>query len=136
MTLTTDGLFKEKEPQVNRTLPLPDECRLIFLHLIRQAIDDYHIFKDRKSAEDKEVWETAAGFLFDDNYTIDWGTHSLTLKDICQYLNLNTNWLRQKLIHHVKIRLDKNGIISVEALTKIYKADYDTLKKKLRPGSI
>jgi len=73
------------------------ECREILLRVILQAKRDIINLSDSDDASDKEVWDEAKDFLFDDDYRIDWGDFSISFADIGAILNLNPSWERRKL---------------------------------------
>ena len=67
-------------------LDYDDIKELIFL-MIRQAQSDYIHYFFPKNGKQKKALGTAEGFLFDDNYSIDFGGQERTLKDLLDIIN-------------------------------------------------
>lgn len=79
-----------------------DETKIIFLKIIEQSIRDY--FNLSRSCVPIEVfyYESASGFLFDEDYMIPWGDYSISLENILEYLCVDPDWFRTKLIEIMK----------------------------------
>jgi hypothetical protein len=79
-----------------------DETKIIFLKIIEQSIRDY--FNLSKSCVPIEVqyFESASGFLFDEDYYIPWGDFEITLENILEYLQVDPGWFKTKLIDIMK----------------------------------
>jgi hypothetical protein len=75
-----------------------DETNIIFLKIIEQSIRDY--FNLSKSIVPIEIqyFESASGFLFDDDYFIHWGDYEISLENILNYLQIDVDWFRKKLL--------------------------------------
>jgi hypothetical protein len=99
---------------VDRTYPAPDECNILFLHLIRQSIEDFKQLKDKSKEEFKEAFLTASGFMFDDDYYIDWGDKKINLESICTHLNLDIEWVRRQILQQVKVKLQQGVVVAVK----------------------
>lgn len=99
---------------VNRTFPAPDECNHLFLHLIRQSIEDFKQLKNKTKEEYREAFLTASGFMFDDDYYIDWGEKQINLEGICTHLNLDISWVRDKVMQQVKVKLQQGIVIAAD----------------------
>ena len=112
--LNKDGfiLSEDDDVFVNRTTPELDECRNILLQVIKQAMDDIHSFKDKIKPEQVEIFQSAYSFLFDDEHYIQWGDIELNLEQICEIINLDIDWIRQKLSHQIEVELKKDGVVA------------------------
>ena len=107
-----------------------DIKELIFL-MIRQAQSDYIHYFFPKNDKQKKALGTAEGFLFEDDYYIDFGGRECTLKDLLQVINeydrepMNIELMRtevkrkayehnitkQNIKHNAQITLDLLGVI-------------------------
>jgi hypothetical protein len=112
--LNKDGfiLSEDEDVVVNRTLPELDECRNILLQVIKQAMDDIQAFKDKTKPEQVEIYQTAHDFLFDDEHYVQWGDLQLNLEQICEIINLDLDWIRQKLSQQIEIEMKKDGVVT------------------------
>ncbi len=86
------------EEQLEEYAVHKDETNIIFLKIIEQAIRDY--FNLSKSVVPIEIqyYETASGFLFDDDYCMQWGDHEIDLDDVLDYVGIDQEWFRKKLL--------------------------------------
>jgi hypothetical protein len=73
-----------------------EECRFLFFKLIEQAVKDYSTIKWTDTSYRDFHWQTAYAFIFDDTYFISWGDLELNLSTICDYLDIDIEWLRMK----------------------------------------
>jgi hypothetical protein len=101
----------EYDVAVNRSLPEEDECRVLLLLIIKQAIEDYRFYSNKNRPEDKEIWNTASAFLFDDSYYMDWAEETIDFKTICGLLGFNAAWLRNRISLSLGTKLSKDGTI-------------------------
>ena len=88
---------KKKKIIVNRVTPDEQECRLIILHVINQATKDYENFRGKTTEEEIELFNSAAGFLFNDEYTVDWGEETVTVRKLCDHIGIDIDWLRNNI---------------------------------------
>lgn len=111
----TDGVIipDDFDVQVNRLTPEVDECRNLFLHLIKQAVDDYESYRYSTKDEHMEIWNSANEFLFDDNYYINWGEMEINLEQICDFLGIELVWVRKRIKARFGIELHPDGIVNV-----------------------
>jgi hypothetical protein len=75
-----------------------DETRMLMLKIIEQAIRDYVNLRKSTVPIEVQYWESARDFLFDPEYRIDWGEFELDIEDILDYLSLDYDWFKRKLI--------------------------------------
>lgn len=75
-----------------------DETKILFLKVIEQAIRDYWNLSKSCVPIEIQYYETASGFLFDEDYYIPWGDYEITLENILEYLQVDPGWFRTKLI--------------------------------------
>lgn len=114
MRLDKHGIIisDDYDVKVNRTEPKLDECKTLLLHVIKQAVDDYRAFKDKTREDHQEIWVTASGFIFDDNYYIDWGDQQLNLDQICDFVGLEVNWVRNRISQQLEVKLKNDGLVA------------------------
>lgn len=114
MRLSNDGIIisDEDDVEVNRVDPKLDECRTLLLYVVKQAIDDYQTFQDRTREDHKELWLTSSGFLFDDDYHIQWGELILNFDQICDLLGLEVDWVRHKIHAQIEVELNVDGVVT------------------------
>lgn len=81
-------LWNGKEYQVVNAECFPDDGKILMRAIFQQAINDYIKLSSKKllKEEDKVNFDTAKGFLFDDDYTIDFGGMDITLKDMVFFM--------------------------------------------------
>lgn len=94
--------------------PAPDlqECKLIILHVIKQAIKDYEHYREKQGGEEEQfIYETARDFLFDDDYMVQWGDTEMCLRQFCDILDIDIDWLRNKVVQKFDIKFLKDGRI-------------------------
>lgn len=80
------------------TIPCLDECRLLILKIIEQSIRDYLSLGQSSIPIEQYYYETACGFLFDDDYYIDYGGIDRNLTDLLDILDIDIQWLREKVV--------------------------------------
>jgi hypothetical protein len=124
MRLDKNGviLSDDEDVEVDRTEPQLDECKMILLHLVRQAIDDYQLFVGKTKPEHQEIFLSASGFLFDADYLIQWGDIELSLEQICDVINLDLEWVRSKITHQIGVKLKQpEGIVKPIRIVNVQK---------------
>lgn len=104
-------MSRKKDVKVDRTAPDIQECRLIILHTINQAVKDYENFREKTKPEDREIFETADGFLFDDNYLVDWGDRPVGLRKLCDHIEIDLDWLRNQIVKRLDIEFLPDGTV-------------------------
>lgn len=90
--------MKKKIQRPVSSLPDEQECRIIILNMISQAVKDYESFKAKTGEDEKEIFDTANQFLFNDKYMIDWGGEDFNLAKFCDYLNIDIEWIRNQVV--------------------------------------
>ena len=75
--------------------PYPDEGRCLILRTVLQAKKDLINFIDAQTPKQKEDWQTAYDFLFNDEYYVDWYDDPLRLEDLLDILDINIDWMRR-----------------------------------------
>lgn len=114
MRLDKNGVIitDDDDVQVNRTEPKLDECKALLLHVIKQAVDDYQSFQNKTRDDHKEIWTTASGFIFDNEYYIQWGEQEINLEFICELINLEIDWVRNRISQQLEVKLKPDGIVT------------------------
>lgn len=85
-------------------LPDEEQCRILMLKVLEQAVRDYCSLSDSHSSLDKETFEQARAFLFDDDYHFMWGDWELTLESFLDILNLDVEWIRRQTAKQLRMR--------------------------------
>jgi len=90
----------------NSSLPLADECRYLILKIIEQAVRDYLALENNSAPIDRFYYETACRFLFDNDYTIDYGGVERNLQGLLNILDIDISWFRERVVKlkDIKIR--------------------------------
>ena len=82
--------------------PTEEECKDLFNMILLQATRDFFTYQDPVKPTDREIYFTASGLLFDDNYRFYWGDQETDTNYIFDVLGLDKEWIRdgirQKLI--------------------------------------
>ena len=104
----------------NRCAPEEDECRLIILKVVEQAVRDYIALEKSESLSDQQEYELVKEFLFDDEYIIDWGGANLSLQDLLDWVGLEVEWVREKAIK-AKVRKLKRFSMKKALIEKLEK---------------
>lgn len=90
---------------MNRFIPTEEESRYLLLKIVEQAVRDYLSLRTSNTPIDREFYETACEFLFDDDYQIEYGDLNLSLKDILEGTDVEIIWFREKVL---KLKEKKN----------------------------
>jgi hypothetical protein len=77
-------------------VPDEEQCRILMLKLLEQAVRDYCSMARSDLANEKLIWEEARAFLFDDDYQFRWGGYELSLESFLDILDLDINWVREQ----------------------------------------
>ena len=105
-----------------------DDTKKILSAIVNQAVKDFERLahpEARRKKTDKESWETARGFLFEENYTIDYGDSQLTFSEILKIIgdgSLSLTSMRRSLISKTVATWEDQG----------RKLDYKFYKKPLK----
>lgn len=78
--------------------PHDDECRYLLIKMVEQAVRDFINLEFSKVPIEKTYYETAVGFLFDDNYRIDYGGQELSFSDVLDCLDMEVIWFRERVV--------------------------------------
>ena len=93
---------------------LTEEDCIDLLHMmLLQATRDFFTFQNPIKAADREIYFTASGLLFDDNYRFYWGEEEYYADFIFDTLGLDKEWIREGLIEKLEKR-QKRGISNGE----------------------
>jgi hypothetical protein len=72
------------------------ESKFLLYKVLEQAVRDYTSINIRDYNNGQLIWDDARAFIFDEDYTIDWGDLVLSLDDICSLLEVDIDWFRDK----------------------------------------
>jgi hypothetical protein len=78
-------------------MPDLEECRLLMLKVLEQSIRDYCSLQNSETLVERETWESARDFLFDDEYRISWGDMSLKTEEFLDIVDLDIQWVRDQV---------------------------------------
>ena len=92
-------------------IPQPDEILYLLLRVVEQAIRDYLSLDKAAAPIEKEYYDTACQFLFDDEYVMEFGGANKTLKEILEMLEIEVIWFREKVIKLKQQKHDKINIL-------------------------
>lgn len=111
--------------------PHLDECRLLILKVIEQAIKDFLNLEYSTAPIEQYHYQTAVQFLFNKDYYIDWGTKVQTLTELLDQFYIETEWIQDKIKelkrNHKNLQPQLNTHpINIEE--KIYKILYNNRK--------
>ena len=84
--------------------PSLDECRFLILKIVEQAVRDFLSLEHASSSSEKEYYQTACEFIFNDRYRIDYGGEEKSLQDVLDLIDADIEWFRENV---VKLK-DKN----------------------------
>ena len=80
------------------SLPYLDECKFLILKVIEQSIRDFVALSHATVPTEQQYFITASGFLFDDDYRIDWGGQDKSLRELTEIIGLEQEWIRDKVL--------------------------------------
>ncbi len=106
------GRKGKEEVTLNSYTPNWEECRYVIFRVIEQSIKDYMNLESPKNDEEKFNWESAKEFLFHDDYFIQWGDHELRSVDLMEMVDIEPEWLRDKVSQKLHPVLTPDGVIS------------------------
>jgi len=104
-------VWNDREYSVVNTPCYKDDAITIFRAILQQSVNDYIKLSSKKLTkdEDKMNLQTAVGFLFDDDYIVNFGEIDLDARDLLFYLTGNEpnmtifrNSLRERLRDYKK----------------------------------
>ena len=75
--------------------PTESTSRLLIVAVLHQAIKDYLYIGNAASQGSRQ---TAEGFLFNNNYTVDWGDKIMTPGELLDQADIDIAWLRDKIL--------------------------------------
>lgn len=87
-------------------LPDIEECRFLILKVVEQSVGDYLSLFGSNLPNDIATWESAVGFIFDEDYRIMWGDLELSQEDLLGIVDIDVRWFREKMLERFK---EKHG---------------------------
>jgi len=101
-------LYQHGAAQFELSFYLPDieECRFLILKVVEQAVRDYLSLFGSNLPNDIATWETAVGFIFDEDYKIMWGNLELSQEDLLGIVDIDVKWFRERMLERFK---EKHG---------------------------
>lgn len=91
-------MIDDSKITIKRTLPKIDECKYLITKVIDRAIRDFITFENWNSPIEKEIYEGAVDFIFDDNYFTKWGNKEYGFRDFCDILGMDYIWVRENIL--------------------------------------
>ena len=81
--------------------PQQDECRLLMIKVVEQAVRDYMNLEHSAIPIEQQYYQTAIGFIFDDDYRVDYGSTEMSFADILTCIfddsEGEVQWAREKI---------------------------------------
>jgi hypothetical protein len=77
-------------------MPIEEQCRFLILKILEQAVRDYTSLYDSDTTSEQLAWESAEGFLFDDEYYLMWGDLELSTEEFLELVDLDIRWVREQ----------------------------------------
>lgn len=71
-----------------------EESKILIMKCCEQAIRDYQLLGDSELASEREAWETAKDFLYDDDYLMFWGTWEISPRELLDIVAIDIDYLR------------------------------------------
>jgi hypothetical protein len=90
-------------------VPDVEECRILMLKVLEQAIRDYMSLQNSELPNDREAWESARDFLYDDEYRLKWGDMEISTEEYLDIIDLDINWVRDQTTKKLKSKDEQNG---------------------------
>lgn len=94
-------LWGERQFTLEDFLPQLDECKYLLLKVVEQSIRDYSNLEHAITPIEKQHFESARDFIFDDSYQIYLGEYEVNMEDILGIMNLDIEWFRDR-VHELK----------------------------------
>jgi hypothetical protein len=98
--------------------PSLDECRFLILKIIEQSVRDFISLEHASSSSEKEYYQTACQFLFNNRYRIDYGGEEKSLRDMLDLLDIEVEWFREQVVKikdkNCKVSFTQRGLVNDE----------------------
>jgi len=89
--------------------PNIEECRFLILKVLEQSIRDYISLFGSNISSEQALWETAFGFIFDDDYRVLWGDKEMSPEDLIGIVDVDISYLRERVRKQFKERHGGNN---------------------------
>jgi recombination protein RecA len=73
-------------------LPEQEQCRFLMLKVLEQAVRDYISMYNSSTQSEREAWEEARDFIFDDEYRFMWGNMELSTEEFLDILDIDIEY--------------------------------------------
>lgn len=90
-------------------IPHEEQCRVLMLKVLEQAVRDYCSLAESSIQTEKDTWQTAKSFIYDDEHYFMWGDLELNLESFLDILDLDLVWTRKMTTKRFENRKRKNG---------------------------
>jgi hypothetical protein len=87
-----------KKLPANNLFPQLDECRYLIIKIVEQAVRDFISLGNSSAPIERNYYETACEFLFDNEYKIDYGGKERSLQDLLDILDIDVQWFRERVV--------------------------------------
>ena len=84
-----------------------EDSRLLMAKVVEQAIKDYCSLYPHKTEQDEYDWKLAKAFIFNDQYTIQWGDWEVDVEEFLDLINMDISWIRKQTAKKFE---EKHGI--------------------------
>lgn len=105
----TEHSYGEVRFYLSDYCPNIEESRFLLMKVIEQAVRDYCALSEATLPAEIVLWKTSRDFIFNDNYTIEWGDKDMSFEDILDVLDLDVHWFREQTQKKFEARLKNNG---------------------------
>ena len=86
-----------KKLTLTRTLPYIDECKNLIAKMVKQTFRDYCNLYHSTRLVDREIFQEAKDFIFDNTYVTNWGGKERNLQDFLDIIGVEIEWFRVKV---------------------------------------
>jgi len=90
----------KSKPGLPRELGGPlelDEARVIIIKLLEATERDYLNLEDSTIPIERWYFLTAESFIYEETYKIDWGDSEKSFTDLCEIVDIDPEWYRDKI---------------------------------------
>jgi hypothetical protein len=89
--------------------PNVEECRFLILKVVEQSVRDYLSLFGSDLNSEVLLWSTAKGFIYDSEHKVLWGDKELSLEDLLNIVDVDVNYLRERVTKQFKERHGNNN---------------------------
>ena len=87
-----------------------DEARIIIIKLLEATERDYLNLENSTIPIEKWYFLTAESFIYEETYKINWGDSEKSFSDLCEIVDIDPEWYRDKIEKEREILKKKKQI--------------------------